>query len=1544
MPDPNLTALKNVQKTVKVQQDKRDKAIADLANANAEIARVTAEAARLEAAGDIIGAQRQRAALDPLVTKRRNANTAISDTAAAVTGALDGLRDLVDPCDADPAFPLLLLPVRVETRFSPDGKSLRIRIMPDDIHIDQLDHGLSNAERDAATIYWHALWTAADDALDPPWQVLVNAVGKQRAAWAALAMEPTNLNQRATAAAPVFPDVSARTKRAAVARLLPDHFTAVANQAGSQSRKTGASIPPELVVGLFAGDGSEYKEVSGLQFLPGAEWLADYGAAEKNGMAITLPLASAGQKIDDLFVFGVRRSIDPKRAPAEFEDLLTAHLCTKGLAFVPQGAPSNNTETDRAAWQRRPDMRQPPRDAVNLDPGSNAAVLSAALGISTSLLSGLDYAGTREQALAKAMNVALWGPSWGTFLDRANNVDASGSTLTTAMREQARIFHRDFVRGRGPLPTLRIGAQPYGVLPVSSIGRRWKSARGDTFENNIAGLLQRLRRKWLGCVDDLPRVGTGAIDEVIGKLLGTSPVSVSLRVRTVLSAELALLATKAAGASQADLDLESLIETVLVEDLIGNLSFIRPMGSLSEDSRPLALPYVDDARDGAVIGQIVADQAPQISSVLQALAALAWDRAKRELNDSSGQGRLNDIIQATTSMSPQIKNDVATLVARPDSASADQYYAVATTVLAANQTATVPDIAEVQPVTAYRSSFAQLALESTADVSRDYFGVITAAAWALASGRLAELKTALTELSAALSPDALPGERRILVAETLDTASHRLDAWLTGLVERRRQSLRKANPIGLSVGAYGWVQEITRAADQNGGNGGYIAAPSLDHAATAGILRSAYLSHNPDAGGNNAFAIDLTSERVRTALHLLDGIRQGQPLGALLGYRLERKIHEAGLDRLILSLRAIAPLTQGKLTDRSDGTDIPAVEALAAANVTDGLQLAEKYQGKVANWNKLAVLRRLNDRPTNNPYLIGDWPVLSPEEWRAVSAIIEDAGQAADAVADLLMAESVHQMVQGNMPRASAALDAASTGDVPPPEPDVVASRLEGIPRVHRLMLVAGGDGGWNSTRPRSAAAPLLEAWSGARLGSPATIRIGSNIHGAVLTAADTGLSALDLVYMATDRPNFERVLRANLPALAPDAALFAEPADDWPADQRAIGNIFDLAASMRALLVASRPATAADLAVPNTPPVRSIDPTELDLVKTRLQAATGMLSLRAQAAAAQLSVNPVVHELLASALAGLADFGIVLPQLQGDAIINAGHLVLADANKRLTEAEQALGDPASITAESLAKIGQSLFGDGFWVTPRVGSPSGPDAWGRSVGATPLITQPTHFAIRRYLTDMASVRDNVRRYLEILMLGEATGTPAAPRATQMTGIGDDPPTTWIGVALDPSQPTPLVPLVSTVLDTVTAYDGSAETLALVIDEWTEVVPLRERRSKEPDTPVDIRATAGIAVNANAPGARAPQAMLLAISPDGNRWTTDAMVDLLAETLELAKIRAVTLETTNGAARILPALYQRSWSLQGEKVLDLRFIAEKAYNKAAVAAFVKDKGP
>jgi hypothetical protein len=122
----------------------------------------------------------------------------------------------------------------------------------------------------------------------------------------------------------------------------------------------------------------------------------------------------------------------------------------------------------------------------------------------------------------------------------------------------------------------------------------------------------------------------------------------------------------------------------------------------------------------------------------------------------------------------------------------------------------------------------------------------------------------------------------------------------------------------------------------------------------------------------------------------------------------------------------------------------------------------------------------------------------------------------------------------------------------------------------------------------------------------------------------------------------------------------------------------------------------------------------------------------------------------------------------------------------------------------------------------------------------------------------------------------------------------------------------------------------------------DVVPRREQRGEAQAGVVAERIVTGLAVNAAAPRARTPQAILLAISPDGARWTTDSLLDTVKDVLDLAMIRTVTLERTNGIARLLPALYEQSWSLQGEPALNLHHV--KAIAKmAAIIPYIKESG-
>jgi hypothetical protein len=202
------------------------------------------------------------------------------------------------------------------------------------------------------------------------------------------------------------------------------------------------------------------------------------------------------------------------------------------------------------------------------------------------------------------------------------------------------------------------------------------------------------------------------------------------------------------------------------------------------------------------------------------------------------------------------------------------------------------------------------------------------------------------------------------------------------------------------------------------------------------------------------------------------------------------------------------------------------------------------------------------------------------------------------------------------------------------------------------------------------------------------------------------------------------------------------------------------------------------------------------------------------------------------------------------------------------------------------------------------------------------------------LARVGAIRNATSAFSETLLVREAFERRPLLRGVQFPASAFS---TWAALPFPGGRPptTPLTSLVAEVAG-VQARDPEPkldQTLSgVVLDEWIEVVPRRlERRDPaNPDDPgelVDVTTT-GLALNANAPGARPPQAILLALSPDGGDWTGDRLVHALDEALALAKMRTITLQHLPYAGRQLPALYFRDWSLQGEPVIDWSIVAKE----------------
>ena len=284
--------------------------------------------------------------------------------------------------------------------------------------------------------------------------------------------------------------------------------------------------------------------------------------------------------------------------------------------------------------------------------------------------------------------------------------------------------------------------------------------------------------------------------------------------------------------------------------------------------------------------------------------------------------------------------------------------------------------------------------------------------------------------------------------------------------------MRADKPTGAHLGAYGVVRDLVLApvpagvkppgspagtpdADETD-NQGFLHAPSLGHAATAAVLRSAHAAH----GDGEAFAVTLESARVRRALALLEGVRQGQSLAALLGYQLERGLLDRGAASAIAKLRDVAPLRTSAARRRPPGATF---ETIAPRDVVDGLGLA---RGSVAlpaltNAERAAVEHRAGrgQATRSTPRATCCWPRACTSSWRARAA------------------------------RAAAATRAAAGTGPPPDRLDVIATPRSGTALTHRVLLVSDGTGtDWvpaGAARRAWLADPLMEGWAAGLLGAP---------------------------------------------------------------------------------------------------------------------------------------------------------------------------------------------------------------------------------------------------------------------------------------------------------------------------------------------------------------------------------------------------------------------------------------------------------------------------
>lgn len=1067
--------------------------------------------------------------------------------------------------------------------------------------------------------------------------------------------------------------------------IMPERFVLLGYNGDTLTiNEPGNAIPSPLIVGpdpnISRPEDGKPEDAFDALVHPEIRWMTDFEEAVRIGMGFKIDLTPAQARLgfDRLMVAGVQLGTNETEGTQALRSLLLRHqYSSKGFGLLPQGAATNNTETQNAAFSRAddPDLSfdlyfkppPPPEDGLPDNPillKRDGEWLSQWLGLPSETFDRTLYANGADQREARAMNTALWPVTMGYLMDSMMQEVFSDRDV-----ELTRYFFTNYVSGRGPIPALRIGKQPYGILPAGNFrAMKWFEQRSMKGKQDALVYLKKLHTVLLGLTNEWQKMGERAdwvakktIDDenpldahqMLLNIVGLHPNSVEFYQRytpgrdfwwnnmyisgfhhyfsftnrrfNTKSQREALQPETPDMAEGLDEDGMELLEAFGYKgeakpDILDKIfmKWVNKLQGPIVDDRPLSetdpiraytngtpsLNYIQWLINNSVNTETLRKQEGfKDNQIPTALLYVMLHQALLEGYFDAGLRAQFDFELSDAQSLRQAKIDLPFIQMQERNAFIAEAIPVRESKYEWLYTAA--------PVESYSSMFTFLGANLFTELpATRYLSAQIEALQFLANTPTARLER--------------------VFAEHIDTVSYRLDAWKTGFNHILLDEMREEKPEGIFLGAYGWLenvrsenktlsqvplpaelqQDFQKEGDapllKDNTNAGYILGPSLNHTVAAAILRNGYLS-NASSANRQTLAVNLTSERVRKAMGLLEGIQNGQSLGALLGYHLERGLHDRydeatnfSVDEVIYDLRLAFPLYGGQLAKSAE--DEPQ-ESVEANNVINGLDLANQIKSNAAN--------------QQYPFGKGDVlpNTLTATQITAINEEVDRMLDVHDAVADLVMAESVYQVTLGNYDRAAATLDAFSKAGFPP-EPQVAQTPRTGVGLTHRVGLHL------NSTAtapvgasPRATLEPAIDEWLQSRL--PPLDKIGCQVYyvdpggnnqPVFVSLKNIGLSAIDLLYAvnqsiftpATDlRANtntgsdtssrrafaelddrIEYYIRKSLPSRI-DKEIRIAYVEPVSAGNYSLFEIASLLKSLRAVLLSSRNLMPGDLSLP---------------------------------------------------------------------------------------------------------------------------------------------------------------------------------------------------------------------------------------------------------------------------------------------------------------------------------------------------------------------------
>ena len=746
--------------------------------------------------------------------------------------------------------------------------------------------------------------------------------------------------------------------------------------------------------------------------------------------------------------FGVKRRSRRTPAAARLEALLDAQHYTRGLALrrarhADQQHGRGGTRASAAATQRR--LRGRGRAAADRRPAPTARSCARLLGRQAASCSpDVEGAARTEDLDARQLQTALWPVTGGYYLDQILRRPSSRSRARRAARRRASASSSTSSARWARSPTLRVGRQPYGLLPAMSLEllRRRQGRFVRTPALPARGLAQRARPACRGC----------------------SPTSTTRR----RSSRSCACSRRRSG-------------------------YRRGSRSTRQSSRPAAvLP-------GAARRRICAPRARSCARPADGASRQRAASTERRLRRAAGDARAR-LLERRRSVSSlhlvrcatrrRLRRALLGAAAEPD---ALLHLLLRHSVLLAQATSRAILVRKGCSGPS-RTASPCWSTSSAGPRRRRPRRCCACSTATRRCGRRSTRAPELEELRAALQFLETRARRRRLarhLAGCLDLFAYRLDAWITSLATRRLDELRKADAArprarrlrlgpGPQARAAGAGPRLPAGRGRGRSSpprepGGAIHAPSMPQASAAAVLRSGYLAQR---GRARPLAVDLRSERVRLAR--VAARRRPPGPAAVRAARLPlraRACTSAGSTASSLGFRRIS-----RLPELSRGAGAAGVRAAMGGDRP--VQLHHGGRGAA-----IAARARRDARTRLGAPADGDGrgpgagrvQRASPtgSRWCGCSAAggvpfdaarrrrsARPAGaarrrswprstQAVDALGDALTAEGVYQAVRGNPARAAASVDALAHGEIQPPELAVRPDAARRARRVtHRLVTL----------------------------------------------------------------------------------------------------------------------------------------------------------------------------------------------------------------------------------------------------------------------------------------------------------------------------------------------------------------------------------------------------------------------------------------------------------------------------------------------------------